>query len=187
MNSTSQGRSLVHSLQGDTLLAVWADYFRKRYNIDEPFDSDWNISNGDGTITFADMLARNKGHVLYVDVWASWCAKSISEYPALESLKRRDAEGGLVVANISVDTDLRKWKWAEGKYLAFNLANSYLLDSVDLPKFSRSFVVNSIPRYLLFDERGNLIHGNAPRPGSDELRRLLEGNLTKVGGDRSPG
>ena len=34
--------------------------------------------------------------------------------------------------------------------------------------------VQSIPRYLLYDRQGKLVHKNAPGPGSDAIRKLLD-------------
>ena len=44
-------------------------------------------------------------------------------------------------------------------------------------KITKDYAIFGIPRFLLFDAKGNVISTNAPRPSSDEIRELLEANL----------
>jgi thiol-disulfide isomerase/thioredoxin len=48
-----------------------------------------------------DGLDRYRGHVVLVNLWASWCAPCRSETPALEQLYERDRAKGLVVLGIN--------------------------------------------------------------------------------------
>lgn len=48
-------------------------------------------------------LADYAGHVVIVNIWATWCAPCIVEMPSLEALHRRYAGDGLRVVAVSVD------------------------------------------------------------------------------------
>jgi thiol-disulfide isomerase/thioredoxin len=48
-------------------------------------------------------LAAERGKLVLVDFWASWCEPCRRELPALEDLHRRHAAAGLVVVGVSVD------------------------------------------------------------------------------------
>ncbi|MBI2567793.1 MAG: TlpA family protein disulfide reductase [Candidatus Schekmanbacteria bacterium] len=50
-----------------------------------------------------ELLASARGHVLVVNVWATWCVPCRSEYPELVRLHRDYAARGLHVLGISVD------------------------------------------------------------------------------------
>ena len=41
-------------------------------------------------------------------------------------------------------------------------------------KFTKAFVINSIPRYLLIGPDGNIISGDAPRPSDQKLVELFD-------------
>lgn len=48
-------------------------------------------------------LAGERGKLVLVDFWASWCEPCRRELPALEQLHRQHAAAGLVVVGVSVD------------------------------------------------------------------------------------
>lgn len=48
-------------------------------------------------------LADYAGHVVIVNIWATWCAPCIVEMPSLEALHRRYSGDGLRVVAVSVD------------------------------------------------------------------------------------
>jgi thiol-disulfide isomerase/thioredoxin len=178
-SSVKEGRELLSTPKRHSLPNFWVSHFSEKCNLDGSFDADWSVSNERGVFTFVEVLDQNRGSLIYVDVWASWCPHSIREYPALEALGDRYKDNVKIV-NISIDKNLEQWKWAENKNLQFNLDNSYVVDSLDLGRLHQAFSVSFIPRYLLFGEEGNLIHGNAPKPGSAELAALIEKNLNNA-------
>lgn len=38
----------------------------------------------------------------------------------------------------------------------------------------KKYEINAIPRYIIFAENGSIISPNAPRPGSQEIKKLLK-------------
>lgn len=185
--SVEEGKALLESLDDDLLSRTWTDHFRSKYNLDQEFARQWSISKDRrGALTFDQLLLENQGKLLYIDFWASWCAKSIQEVPALEKLYHDYPSDQVNIVHISVDKETEKWKWAENKYLGFNLGNSYVIPNVDVATISETFTMSAIPRYLLFDQNGNLIHGNAPRPGSEQIRVLFDRYLGKTRHDQEP-
>ena len=52
--------------------------------------------------------------------------------------------------------------------MKYTSTNAYKLGIID---------INGIPRFMLFDENGNVISLDAPRPSSDKIRGLIDTNL----------
>ena len=63
-----------------------------------------------------EAVAREKGHVLLVNFWATWCVPCREEFPDLSRLQERNRGAGLRVIGIS--TDFASQKAAVEKFLA---------------------------------------------------------------------
>lgn len=64
----------------------------------------------------AQRIAREKGNVVLVNFWATWCVPCREEFPDLSRLQKAYAARGLRV--IGVSTDLQRETPAVGKFLA---------------------------------------------------------------------
>jgi thiol-disulfide isomerase/thioredoxin len=174
----AEARKILEPFVNDPMLKNWSDFFHAKYNLDQDFNVDWRITDDQNQIfRFKDILLYNQGKLLYIDFWASWCQESIHEMPALEEIYNEHKSSGFDVVYISVDKEEEKWKWANSQYLSYNRPNSYLLDPSDLLVIRESFNMNTLPRYMLFDQEGKLLHGNAPKPESKALRLLINRHL----------
>ncbi|RMF95077.1 MAG: TlpA family protein disulfide reductase [Gammaproteobacteria bacterium] len=69
---------------------------------------------------FSDLLGGQRGQVLLVNFWATWCAPCLKEIPALQSLERRFAARGF-------------------RLLAMNLDAADSIDSIVLPFLRQRF------------------------------------------------
>ncbi len=73
--------------------------------------------------------------------------------------------------HISVDDDYEKWLSVIQKY--GTRENSYIIKQGIGTKLFEQLNLNSIPRYLLLDSKGEIIHLNAPRPSSTQVENLI--------------
>ena len=53
-------------------------------------------------------LSEQRGKVVLVNFWATWCPPCLEEMPAMERLWRRHKDAGFVLVAISLDTDPKK-------------------------------------------------------------------------------
>ena len=73
--------------------------------------------------------------------------------------------------------DFEKWKIASEKE---DLLNNNLL-TLNYPNamFYKELQLKTIPRYLIYDKTGKLVHRNAPSPDSKEIRNELDKFLSQ--------
>jgi len=63
-------------------------------------------------------LSDNRGNVVIINFWATWCTPCLAEMPLLESYYRAHREQGLVILAISMDdaSDIEKVRKLSQKY-----------------------------------------------------------------------
>ncbi len=129
----------------------------------------------DKTVSLSDF----KGKVVVVDIWATWCGPCKKEIPFLKAMEKEYHGKDVVFLSISVDELKNKQVWKsfveKSELTGVQLFGGKGLQS-DVAKF---YNVVAIPRFLVFDKRGELASGDAPRPSDPELAKLVDSLLKK--------
>jgi thiol-disulfide isomerase/thioredoxin len=129
----------------------------------------------DNYYSLDQILADHKGKIIYLDVWASWCAPCKVMMPYSEKLQEKYKDKEVVFLFVSIDQDIRKW---EQSAKSFNLIeNSFLARNYPKAKLFQDNNVSSIPRYMLFDKNGRLVDDNARRPSEKDLETTIDAFL----------
>ena len=122
-------------------------------------------------------LSDFKGKMVFVDVWATWCGPCIKEMPHIEKLMEEYKGKDIVFMGISIDAEKDKVKWQnflkEKKVQGIQL---YAGKDSDLTKI---YNISSIPRFMLFDKKGNVVSIDAPRPSEPEIRLMIDKRITE--------
>jgi thiol-disulfide isomerase/thioredoxin len=114
-------------------------------------------------------LSDYKGKVMYVDVWATWCAPCRKETPVFKTLSKKYTN----ISFIAISVDEKKATW-ESFLRCRDHYNVIALWSSE-PGMQRNWAITGIPRFILIDEGFNIISANAPRPSeTDKIIPLLE-------------
>ena len=135
-----------------------------------------NLVN-DNELTFEQILLRNKGKIVLVDFWASWCAPCRREMPYLKDLKRKFNEDEFKVIEISIDKDYSAWVRASELESLSKEEENYIISNWKKSSLYENFKIETIPRYLLFDKNGKIINDDAPRPSENELKKLIKASI----------
>lgn len=122
------------------------------------------------------VLISPKYKLTVVDLWASWCIPCIAEIPKWKIIEERFKGKPVRFLTISIDKkeDIDKWVEVAKRNGVYNKPNQYRLADFKESPFTRLFNVRNIPRYLLFDNKGNVLDEDFLRPsaGSFELELL---------------
>ncbi len=122
-------------------------------------------------------LSSFKGKVVLVDVWATWCGPCKGEIPSLKKLEEEMHGTDLVVMSVSVDEDKDKDKWL--KMITDEKLGGVQLFASGWSKICKDYKITGIPRFMVFDKKGNVVTVDAPRPSDPKLKELLKAELSK--------
>ena len=124
----------------------------------------------DKPVSFSDF----KGKFVYIDLWATWCGPCKAEIPHMKKIEEDYHGKNIVFISLSLDKpkDAQKWKDFVTKE---QLKGIQLMADKDFGSdVAKNYDVNAIPRFLLFDTKGNIINADALRPSNPELRVQLD-------------
>lgn len=136
------------------------------------------LNNIQGTATtYDDLIAANKGKVIYVDVWASWCGPCKAMMPASAALKNKFKDKNVAFIYLSIDQNAAAWK-ASSAHFKIDAADSFIATNYPKGFLFQNYNVSSIPRYFLYDRKGRMMDDDALRPNQPDLANTIE-NLLK--------
>lgn len=124
-------------------------------------------------------LSDFKGSYVYVDVWATWCWPCRYQIPFLSQLEKDYHDSNIVFMSVSVDEEKDKQSWV-------NMIEEQNMGGVQLfaagwnNTITQNYLIRGIPRFMLFDTKGNVISLNAARPSSDEIREIFDGLFNNI-------
>ncbi len=95
-------------------------------------------------------LSSERGHVVLLDVWATWCEPCKDSLPLYEDLLKQYGAKGLVVYAINVDADPRE----VARFLAQNRLSLPILADPEARVSEVELKVKMMPTSLLIDRTG---------------------------------
>ena len=151
------------------------DYLNEKYNLNVTFSGDLLLEDEHGYKTsFDEVLKDNKGKLLYVDFWASWCAPCREAMPYSHKLKEELKNKDVVFVYLALNDNLEKWKKAMLKEGLSGYKNNYFITNSKTSSMIDSLRIETLPKYMIHDKNGKLVHKNAPGPSTEEIRTILD-------------
>lgn len=114
-------------------------------------------------------LSDLKGNLVYIDIWATWCAPCREELPHLQKLE--EVFKGTKIAFVSISTDKDKSKWEQ--MVKEEKMGGIQLHSGGDEVFMNAFRVKGIPHFILIDPEGNILEANMSRPSEEKTVEYL--------------
>lgn len=131
--------------------------------------------------SYPDQYGKNvsledlKGKFVYIDVWATWCGPCKKEIPFLKEMDEEYKDKNIAFVSLSIDKMENKEKWLKMIQDEDLKGIQLLADNDWNSDFVTSYNIRGIPRFILLDDKGNIINSNAPRPSDPSLKELLNG------------
>lgn len=126
------------------------------------------IAMNNEEVSFKEILAKNKGKKILIDVWASWCTDCLKSLPKVKKIQEQNED--VIYLFLSLDRNLEAWK--EGVERLKIKGLHYYMQSGWEGDFGDFLGLNWIPRYVLINEAGEIEVFNATK-AADNL--ILEG------------
>ena len=164
----SQKQSIVQNLMG---LKQYYNQKKVANKLNNSASATFDYENHKGGKTKLEDL---RGKYVYIDVWATWCGPCRAEIPFLKKVEEKYHGKNIEFVSISVDVDKDHEKWV-------NFVKEKELGGIQLfadknwnSEFMKSYGINSIPRFILIDPKGNIVKSDAERPSSPALQTELD-------------
>lgn len=103
-------------------------------------------------ITFEKILSENKGKIIVIDVWASWCADCLKGIPKVKELQEKNKD--VVFIFLSMDKTFDKWIFGIEDQVLYG--KHYLISDGMNGVFGKSIDLDWIPRYMIVDQTGKI-------------------------------
>jgi cytochrome c biogenesis protein CcmG/thiol:disulfide interchange protein DsbE len=125
----------------------------------------FDVVRADGS---PDSLARYRGKVVLINLWASWCPPCREEMPALEKLYRTHEAQGFVVLGIDQGESAKvAVNYAHARGVTFPI----LID--DQQQYGRAYAAEGLPTSVLVDASGHIVKGVDGEMSLDAMQALV--------------
>ncbi|SNR60302.1 Thiol-disulfide isomerase or thioredoxin [Lutibacter agarilyticus] len=150
----------------------------ERDNINIPSGSEFQNTSKDLTSNLYDeILQKNKGKVIYMDFWATWCNPCIKQFPYSKKLHSKFESKDVSFVFLCCKS---KKEAAENIIKTYQLkGQQYILNQKQYEYFEKQFEIVGFPSYILIDKQGEVYSKNASRPQSENTSITIEKLLNK--------
>lgn len=137
----------------------------------------------------AAALKEQKGKVVVVDCWATWCAPCVKKFPHLVEMHKKYADKGLVCVSLSMDKSGPSDGYSKDKVLAFLKDKgaafpNFILAEPDKDEKAVQKLLGDfagIPYMTVFDRSGRRVWASDERPklSDEQLEKKIEALLAE--------
>lgn len=118
-------------------------------------------------------LSKQRGKVVFLKFWATWCPSCRHSIPAVEKLSKKYKDSDVIFLSINTENNAEKVK----KFAVRNgITYRILQDTADV---TQNYNVHGIPAFFIIDQKGKIIESYAGfSPGMEaEWEELINTSL----------
>ncbi len=138
---------------------------------------DAQLLDTEGNLLAVKDILRNLGNSIKVlDFWASWCGPCIAGMKETHALREKlTSERQVAFLYISTDKNMDQWKKKVTELSALGInKNHYRLTEESHKLFSKFFLIESIPKYVVLTPANKIYLNTVPAPGSADFENILQ-------------
>ncbi|WP_205859134.1 TlpA disulfide reductase family protein [Pleionea sediminis] len=129
----------------------------------------WSFSNSalakvDPEVELQELLDVNKGQVIYVDFWASWCKPCRHSFPWMNYMLRKHKSDGFKVITVNLD----KERSLADAFLEENPASFKVIFDAK-GQLAEKFKLKGMPMSFIISRDGSLVSGHV---GFNEEKKI---------------
>ena len=127
-------------------------------------------------------LSEYKGKVLFVDIWGTWCAPCIAEFPHLRAIQEHFKDNpNVMIMSLSCDIERKPERWLpflqqRGDEITWH---QFMLTKEGNKVISDVYYIFGIPHFMLIDKEGNFVSYDGPHPSHADSIKEIEKVLQK--------
>lgn len=114
------------------------------------------INQSKQQVKLKDLIKKNTGKYVLIDFWASWCAPCLISLPKVKKIKEK-YEDALSVVYLSLDKSYNPWQKAQEKNSIPKIDSYLIINGMQKDLVINDKKISTIPRYFLYDTKGQLI------------------------------
>ena len=128
---------------------------------------DFQLVTAEGNVK---KLSDFRGHVVYINFWASWCRPCVAHFEKYANVRKRLSTEGVVLLNLSIDEQPSQYRAALNRLNPIGVNGQPL----DMKEAKKQYCLYEIPAHYLIDKFGKFVHLSDKQGGDiSEFQKLL--------------
>ncbi|RZK54265.1 MAG: AhpC/TSA family protein [Pedobacter sp.] len=124
-----------------------------------------------------DFATFKNDKAIVIDFWATWCAPCVAVMPEALAMKEKLKSKNIGYVFLSYDSRIKTWKQQS---VTLGLQHSYKIAQSAKPYLDEKLRIPSIPRYILINNRGDVLVRELPSPDEPKFLITIDSAMNKL-------